>query len=358
MPKKIQHYVPKTYLAQWQTMVESEKEPDKQFIGVYLFEDNNSVGLARSIDTILWKPRLYTINFDQLYLSDYCPLVYSDFVSQVYRLMRDRSPHPVYGKLGYSVIRTRESIRKHLHAIDNWEFYYDDGQLARKASILSDIHNLNSYIIEDGFDQKFESSWTGLLGDFLNELNNPSSFSFTNNERAISMEVAKGVLSFFLMMQCRSPQFNGYGILLWVESLLRNAFGDNVEPFMKSLWYTELYRLIFGKKEGFHYNMLNNAIAQCQMMVYRAKTGDGSFITSDNPAFMNQTLVPESEYKTGFFFPLTPQYLLFIGKGDGPLNQIRFQIADYKTIQLLNRIVYKNRDQVIVTSEKNIFSYI
>ncbi len=39
--------------------------------------------------------------------------------------MRSNSPKPVYGKLGYSIIKTKKSIYKHLFDIDKWDFYYD-----------------------------------------------------------------------------------------------------------------------------------------------------------------------------------------------------------------------------------------
>lgn len=84
MPTKNQHYVPRVYLKAWETKVETNKEPTKQFDGVYFFENGATVAEGRTIETILWEPHLYTISFRQLYIADKCPKVYSYFVEKVY----------------------------------------------------------------------------------------------------------------------------------------------------------------------------------------------------------------------------------------------------------------------------------
>ena len=37
MPTKRQHFVPRVYMKAWETKVETSKEPDKKFDGVYVF---------------------------------------------------------------------------------------------------------------------------------------------------------------------------------------------------------------------------------------------------------------------------------------------------------------------------------
>ena len=65
MPTKNQHFVPRVYLKAWETQVENHQEPNKQFQGVYIFKNGISIGEGRTVETILWKPHLYTIKFDQ-----------------------------------------------------------------------------------------------------------------------------------------------------------------------------------------------------------------------------------------------------------------------------------------------------
>ena len=136
MATKNQHFVPRVYLKAWETKVETKKEPQKQFDGVFYFEKGDTVGEGATRETILWEPHLYTISFRQLYLAKKCPKVYSFFVDEIFDSMRANSPQPVYGKLGYSIIKTKHSVRKHLYDIESWDIYYDDGTTARKKALL------------------------------------------------------------------------------------------------------------------------------------------------------------------------------------------------------------------------------
>lgn len=45
------------------------------------------------------------------------------------------------------------------------------------------------------------------------------------------------------MLECRSPRFDGFGILSWINEELLSAFEGETETFMQGLWYTELYRM-------------------------------------------------------------------------------------------------------------------
>ena len=53
----------------------------------------------------------------------------------IYDLLRTEFAKPVYGKIGYSIIKTKKSIDKHFFEINDGEFYYDDGNVARQASL-------------------------------------------------------------------------------------------------------------------------------------------------------------------------------------------------------------------------------
>ena len=153
MATKRQHFVPRVYMKAWETQVETSREPNRKFEGVYVFENSNEIGEGANRNSILWKPHLYTIKFEYLFIVNSCPKIYSDFVDMVYDVMRNRTLQPIYGKDGYSIIKTKKSIRKHLLNIDNWEFYYDDGNVAKQRSIKNQIESLNSYVLESAFDE-------------------------------------------------------------------------------------------------------------------------------------------------------------------------------------------------------------
>ena len=157
MPTKKQHFVPRVYMKAWETQVETHKEPDKKFNGIYVIKDG-STGDGANRNSVLWKPHLYTINFKYSFICNSCAKVKSQFVDMIYELLRNGFKQPVYGKLGYSIIKTKKSIKKHFFEIHDWDFYYDDGNVAKKAAILSQIDALNCYILEESFDDYLEKN--------------------------------------------------------------------------------------------------------------------------------------------------------------------------------------------------------
>lgn len=157
MPTKKQHFVPRVYMKAWETQVETLKEPDKKFNGIYVIKDG-STGDGANRNSVLWKPHLYTINFKYSFICNSCAKVKSQFVDMIYELLRNEFKQPVYGKLGYSIIKTKKSIKKHFFEIHDWNFYYDDGNVAKKAAILSQIDALNCYILEESFDDYLEKT--------------------------------------------------------------------------------------------------------------------------------------------------------------------------------------------------------
>lgn len=74
------------------------------------------------------------------------------------------------------------------------------------------------------------------------------------------------------------------------------------------------------------------------MILFEAYEKAGYFITSDNPAFENNS-IPEKENSNGMIFPLTPKYLLFIARGLDGINVVDHRFANTDTIKRFNRII-------------------
>lgn len=61
MPTKRQHFVSRVYMKAWETKVETIKEPNKKFDGVYVFYGSN-IGEGANRNSVLGKPHLYTVS--------------------------------------------------------------------------------------------------------------------------------------------------------------------------------------------------------------------------------------------------------------------------------------------------------
>lgn len=357
MATKDQHYVPRVYLKAWETQVETQKEPHKKFQGVYEFLNDTHIGKGRNKERILWKPHLYTIKFNQLYMARKCSKVYSFYVDAVYDAMINNEPAPVYGKLGYSLIKTKESVRKHLMDIEHWDFYYENGGNARKKAILNKINDIRCYILEDSFSEMYENRWETIRDTFIYEVQNGERIEIGRSERRIPEKVVRDMLEFFFMMLCRSPNFDAMGIYTQINSILKSALGvvDEIDQMMEAVWFTELYRMFYKKSGGFFHSILSKVFEDCQLILFEAYDGAEMFITSDNPAFQNNIAVL-SRNTNGFVFPISPKYLLFIAKGNEDITIVDHRYVDYETVQYFNRIIKHNSCDAIVGIKKDLYS--
>lgn len=357
MATKRQHYVPQVYLKSWETEVEKIAEPDKKFQGVYVFKQGGSVGDGANRDSVLWQPHLYTISFDYLFITKSCSQIHSYFINQVFDLMRSNTPMPVYGKLGYSTIKTKASVRKHLYSIDDWDFYYYDGNLARKKSIISRINDLNCYILEDAFDDSYEKHWEGIYKKFIDEVHCGTPIAIGQSERRIDKAAAIEMIEFFFMMLCRSPHFDAMGIYSDIKKrILYPVFKETKGPdeLMTGIWYSELYGMFFKQNSGFYHNVIAKTMEGCQIILFETYDDAGTFITSDNPSFQHASVV-ERENLNGFIFPITPNYLIFIAKGDpDSIDIVDHRFADHSTVQHFNKIVQNHSKNILIASERKL----
>lgn len=373
MPTKKQHFVPRVYMKAWETQVETLKEPDKKFNGIYVIKDG-STGDGANKNSVLWKPHLYTINFKYSFICNSCAKVKTQFVDMIYDLLRNEFKQPVYGKLGYSIIKTKKSIKKHFFEIHDWDFYYDDGNVAKKAAILSQIDALNCYILEESFDDYLEKNWENTMSLFVDGVHNGQPVGLGRSERIIPVDTAKDMLASFFIMLCRNPEFDAMGVYTQIkenllypvfESMYKDEDAEIVEvetnegkeyanELMTGIWYSELYKMFFKNTGGFYHNVVQFALNGCQIILFEAYDNAGTFITSDNPAFEHKSLVVERDNGSGFVFPISPKYLVFVAKGDEGINVVDYRFADTDSVKKFNRIINAHKTEIIISSSKNL----
>jgi hypothetical protein len=381
MPTKKQHFVPRVYMKAWETTVETLKDPHIKFSGVYTFEDHTVLGNGANRNSVLWMPHLYTVRFQHNFVCRSCPRIMEDFVNQIYTIMRENGSKPIYAKIGYSVIRTKKSIRKHLHEIDDWTFYYEDGNLAKQAAIQRNINALNSYVLENAFDDYWEKKWDSVQQGFIDAVRNSLPAEINSSERLIPHQLAFDMLSCFLMMLCRSPYFTAMGIYQKIkDTILYPMFEDlcisaipkeqseitdedrekaieegkqYADTIMTGVWYSELYRMIFGNTGGFYHSIIPMILLGCQMILFETYPNSEHFITSDNPAFEHMLKVT-AENTNGFIFPISPTHLLFIAQGSDKFNLVDYRYANNETVRHFNQIIISHKHNLIIADTKRI----
>lgn len=262
--------------------------------------------------------------------------------------------------ISISVIKEKNSVYKHLYEIDDWEFFYYDGTTAKKKSLLNRFNDMRCYLIEESFDNRFETRWESIKDSFLDEAKRSYPLPGERGERIISEQTAKNMMKFFFMMYCRSPQFDPMDTYSWMENILKETFTESnaeIDEMMDAVWFTELYRIFFKQSGGFYHSVLAKSVEQCQMILFETHPNAGAFITSDNPAFRHVSVV-ETNNINGLYFPIDPNHLLFIAKGDDKINKIDYRMADTELIKKFNNIIASHKINTLIANTKNSQSFL
>ena len=89
-------------------------------------------------------------------------------------------------------------------------------------------------------------------------------------------------------------------------------------------------------------------------MLYKCWENQGTFITSDKPAFEHISLVEATNFNS-IICPLTPKYLMMVMKGESnSLRNVNFRRANNQLIRKLNNIILNNSQNAIVSDCKHL----
>lgn len=365
MPVRRQHFVPQVYLKNWETQVTSRREPNKPFKGIYYYEKSNlEIGDGKNKDSILWEPRLYTIGYDFSFILPSCPMIEKDYIKQVEEKLRARQVNAFFNS---KKLKTRKELAKNFLKLDEWEFRYKQYpfNIARKTAILNDIKGINSYVIEHAFDSVIENKWQQSLDEFIYQMENTIPLNGVDEIRQIDINAVLEIVKMVLFLICRNPLFNYLGILPIIKQIVLDNLpessvneGEGKENFiqnqMDAIWLTEIYRGLFNVPKGYFHTLKETAQSSFQLMLYKCEQDQGTFITSDTPAFEHISLI-ESINLNSIICPLTPEYLIMIMRGeDNSLSNVNFRGANNALIRKLNRIILNHSQGVIVSNYKHL----
>jgi hypothetical protein len=355
MAYRRQHYVPQAYLKNWETQVTSKREPNKKFDGVYYYEKRNLLtGDGRNKDTILWLPRLYTVDYNLSFIYTKCPKIANDFFDQIITLLDKRS---VNAYKNDNQLKTIADLYENFLDLDNWEFRYKQYpyNIAKKTAILNEIKQMNSNVIENALDQVLENKWQKSLDDFLDQMENTIPLNGIDEIRQIEEETVIEIVKMVIFMICRNPDFNCINIFTDIERILLSVFGkDYTKEQMDAAWLFEIYKALFSIAGGYYDSYFKNIKSSFQIMLFKCWEDQGTFITSDMPAFEHICLI-EKDNLNSIIFPLTPKYLIMLMRGESnSLRNVNFRMADNLLIKKFNRIIFNHSRNAIVSNYKHL----
>lgn len=353
MPTTHQHFVPKAYLKAWETRVRNSREPEKKFDGVYVFEGDVTKGEGITTKNVLWSQSLYTVKYtDYHYIHGKYSEIDKDFLSGIHNILENTYKQKVLAQNDSKPIITDQDILDNLVRLEEWELSYSDGNLAPKEKIINAIHNLTSQCLEKGLDDKFENDWANTREAFISEIEN--AVNTGKPPYYISKNIAEDVARFFLSMICRNPEFDLFGVYTKVKDRVLRPAGmeeDLITEIIHPQWLGELYRMLYCKDGGVFNLGIAGILSHCQMVLFRRYDDAYTFITSDNPAFRHVSMV-ERTNNNGFYFPLTPDYLLMIAKGNGGIEEVDYRYADDDLVRSFNQRIMSYKTEKTISKQR------
>lgn len=358
MAKGNQHFVPRVYLKRW--------SPQGNNSVFYFEKPDLSIGEPRNVMSILYNRHTYTVTFDLYYILEYMPKVKIDFAKQINKILKNYDALAFNNRLA---LETDELLcnAHNLSEIDQWVFKKksDISCLAPKKAILNNIKGIKSYIIETSLDDFVEKKWNIILDEFIAEIETGYANKIGDEDIVVDASTIEGIVSILLLFMCRNPQFDCQGIFPSIESaltvLLMEHSSDEVnkeeiykyiKEQIKGAWLSQVYKALFNNDVSFFSEYFKMIKEHCQITLLRCPKNNGAFITSDNPAFSYVNNVTRANYNA-IYFPLTPQYLLLIGKGQpNSLNKIDFKTVSNKGVKTFNKIILSKAYTSIVSNKK------
>lgn len=358
LAKGNQHFVPRVYLKRW-----SPQGNDSVF---YFEKPNLSIGKPRNVMSILYNRHTYTITFDLYYVLDYMPEVKADFMKQMITILQNYNALAFNGDVA---LDTKELLcdAHNLCSIDKWEFRKknDISCLAPKKAILNNIKEIRSYIIETSLDDFVEKKWNDILAEFISEIEIGYANKIGDEDITVDNSIIEEIVSILLLFMCRNPKFDCQGIFPSIGNLLIDLLTNHtsdetpkeniqhyVDEQIRGAWLSQVYKALFNNDVSFFSEYFRKIKEQCQITLLYCPESNGAFITSDNPAFAYVNNVTKANYNA-IYFPLTPQYLLLIGKGQpNSLNKIDVKTVTNKGVKSFNKIILSKSYTSIVSSKK------
>lgn len=346
---KYQHYVPQTYLKRWR----------KQGTGnaVYCFDKENpnwlAIGEHKNIESIMGENRLHNVGYEDLFCIGHMPKVKEDWVNKIWNIFVERDIYAVFGEVE---IKCKAGISQYILNMEEWEFRGNDSDQAKsKKKIMNQIRELSSEVIETDLSRLNENFLSERLDKFLTSVEEAKPIRIGDSLYRVDTGVLDVFLHNFLLLFLRNPDAQSSPLFRHIWSVMEDLFGFTGDFFGRTKnadWLCQIHDTLY-EIPGKRYSEIMKALHSFGKFIVFETKDNHSFVTSDNPCFINETVIPEAVNRTGMFFPVSPDYLVMLGKGEpNGLDVIDKRIVGSKDIGILNRIILNNSKGMIVSRNK------
>lgn len=340
-PKR-QHFVPKVYLKYWCL--------DKKKKKLYYYKKFPYEKMNVSIKNVCIKKDQYTLDNQKYeFIINRYPKLSYEIAQEILEILKTNNCICKYNKIE---LDNEQKIMDNSLFISAWKFYNPDGKEVtyEENKKLEQIKKVTNYSIEHRLNEEFESIWDKRLDDLIPEFENN-----VNSEILLSSKRLDSLLDMFLVTMLRNPNFDYFENLERILNAFCDIFCDIFESgaldkndflnkqnsgFRKGSLYESL------NKDGVYKALYSEIKKYLNILILVANEGEGDFITSDNPAFLNRTCIPESSISDYLIFPLSPKCVMLMYKNKSnpkkKIEKIGIVGKNNPDIKKVNRWIMKN----------------
>lgn len=288
---EFQHYVPRTYLEAWHNKDGKLK----------VYKKGTESHFFRSPNSILGENDYYTINTNSLLA------------------LNEKDKEEIFGMLNnYSIKLDGERLRsideyvQNYYRFDEWCIRNLHGENADKQILKETIDSKRILDIEKGW-QNFENDWKQIREEIIKTIEDRT----YNLDINVSAKIINYIASQKFRNNTKKDEYREIIDSLFnffKESMTDSEYDQIVDEFT-SAYFLKSVRRFQGDDKNSVLIKEQELMKQLHIVLYTA-VQKKKFLTSDNPVFLIQDKKFYKGKYSGLYFPITPNVLLALYKGD------------------------------------------
>lgn len=322
MAKIHHHYIPRTYLKQWENQ-------NKQ---IWLYDIEDRTMELRNKDSIFYEKHLYSITFieSQLLAPDQKEMFIEPL--KQYQVFLDGNR------------LNSEEIFENLTRYDEFVIREQDGRLVKKGlkkSLLEDILSKKHLVIEDKYKDIVEDSWNKTLHFFENFRKMVMENNVLLPEASVLMKYIKRILEFMLSTYTRNP----YEMQRRINRIFEKK-GIQIDGIRARFLFKQM-QLLYLNDERKLYDVNKYDIHLLFTI------SDCSFITTDCPVVIRKIEIEDMGITGLMWFPISPCILILLSKRQSKDSwNISYGIILDDTVNKINSILIENTNKHFIFPDK------
>lgn len=329
MPKNNNHYVPQSYLKQW----------EKLNGRLWMYNKDNSLDRRSNTQKIMNENKLYIKTIDDVLSMN------EDEINTIFGELQNY-------KISYNdnILTTNKEFSQYFNKWDNWQISINESSIttSEKNKLYTKIKQNRINTIEDNW-HTVEDDWGKLVTKIEKTINN----EITLNEE--DFVLLKDFIYYQYMRTPKSKKYIQISNNIVFDSLLENdnSYGKEIlklkEKFERNLFLSMQNKIQMKSAEP-AYGKLHDLFQNFSIIFYYTSSLK-CLLTNDNPAF---TILDNQKFyygkRNGLYIAITPKILCGLYKG----NKMQYRISQLsdKNVRIYNQVIRSETHEYYISCKE------